>query len=149
MAYLLVDNGYDVWLGNARGNVFSQAHKTLSTESHEFWKFSFHEIGVYDLPAIINYALDKGNTTSLTYCGYSQGTTVFFVLLSMKPEFNSKISTAHLMAPVAYMRFPFPAGKLMAPMYNQIMVKNLSLFFLQQKKLYFLRILSMLPEFMK
>ncbi|KAJ6631767.1 Lipase 3, partial [Pseudolycoriella hygida] len=85
LAYLMADNGFDVWLGNARGNIFSQSHKTLSTDSHDFWKFSFHEIGVYDLPAMIDYALEKGNTTSLTYCGHSQGTTVVFVLLSMRP----------------------------------------------------------------
>lgn len=118
----MADNGYDVWLGNSRGNIFSQAHKTLNKTSHEFWKFSFHEIGVYDLPAIIDYALDKGNTTSLTYCGYSQGTTVFLVLLSMRPEYNSKISTAHLMAPVAFMRFPFAFGRSAASRMDQIVV---------------------------
>lgn len=127
LPYLLADNGYDVWLGNGRGNIFSQAHTTMNTESHEFWKFSFHEIGVYDLPAIIDYALDKGNTTSLTYCGHSQGTTVFFTLLSMRPEYNSKISTAHLMAPVAYMRFPSSlVVKFILPMLDQLVVKLFS-----------------------
>lgn len=92
------------------------------TKSHEFWKFSFHEIGLYDLPAMIDYALDKDNTTSLTYCGHSQGTTVFFVLLSMRPEYNSKISTAHLMAPVAYMRFPCQLFKSVISMYDRIVV---------------------------
>ncbi|XP_037046125.1 lipase 3-like [Bradysia coprophila] len=120
LAYLLSDNGYDVWLGNARGNIFSRAHKTLSVDSHDFWKFSFHEIGMYDLPAIIDYALDKGDTTSLTYCGYSQGTTVFFVLLSMRPEYNSKISTAFLKAPVAYMRFPLPLVMPLVSMLDQL-----------------------------
>lgn len=106
LAYLIADNGYDVWLGNSRGNIYSQNHQVLQNTSIDFWDFSFHEIGMYDLPAIIDYALHKVNGTSLTYLGYSQGTTALFVLLSMKPEYNSKISTAHLMAPVAYMRYP-------------------------------------------
>lgn len=137
LAYLLADNGYDVWLGNSRGNVFSQTHKTLTTESHEFWKFSFHEIGVYDLPAIINYALDTSNTTSLTYCGYSQGTTAFFVLLSMRPEYNSKISTAHLMAPVAFMRFPPRIIKFLASNMNQLVVKPISPYYFFVKQNHF------------
>lgn len=123
LAYLLVDNGYDVWLGNARGNIFSQAHKTLDTKSHEYWKFSFHEIGMYDLPAIIDYALAKTNVTSLTYCGYSQGTTVFFVMLSMRPEYNAKLSTAHLMAPVVFMRFPFKIGRELSARQDYVEVK--------------------------
>lgn len=122
LSYLLADNGYDIWLGNARGNVFSQAHKTLNTKSHEFWKFSFHEIGMYDLPAMIDYALDKSNATSLSYCGYSQGTTAFLVLLSMRPEYNSKLSIGYLMAPVAYYRFPTALFKHVASINDKISV---------------------------
>lgn len=96
LAYLLANNSYDVWLGNARGNIFSQDHETLNKTSHDFWKFSFHEIGVYDVAAMIDFALNKLNKTKLSYIGYSQGTAVLFVLLSIKPEFNSKISTVYL-----------------------------------------------------
>lgn len=123
LPYLLADNGYDVWLGNARGNVFSQVHEKLNKTTHDFWKFSFHEIAVYDVAAMIDFALNKSNRTKLSYVGHSQGTTVLFVLLSMKPEYNSKISTAYLMAPVAYMRFPVSVIKPVAPMVNQIVVR--------------------------
>lgn len=124
MAYLLVDSGYDVWLGNARGNLFSQAHKTLDTELHDFWKFSFHEIGVYDIPAMIDYVLDQVNRTSLTYCGYSQGTTAFFVFLSMRPEYNAKIATAYLLAPVAFMRYSTLVAKPVVSKIKELMVKT-------------------------
>lgn len=124
LAYLLAGNEYDVWLGNVRGNIFSQNHQILKNTSHDFWDFSFHEIGVYDLPAIIDYALNKLNGTSLTYLGYSQGTTAFFVLLSMKPDYNFKISTAHLMAPVAYMRYP-NFLKILSPIKYRIVVRYL------------------------
>lgn len=118
LAYLLADNGYDVWLGNGRGNIFSQAHETLNTTSHDFWKFSFHEIGLYDVPAMLDYTLNMCNATKLTYIGHSQGGGVALILLSMKPEYNSKISTAYLMAPAAYLRFATPFMKRLSSMVN-------------------------------
>lgn len=103
LAYILCDNGYDVWLGNARGNTYSKKHKKYSTMDKEFWDFSWHEIGLYDLPATIDYILEHTGYTDLYYIGYSQGTTAFYVMASEKPEYNRKIKGMISLAPIAFL----------------------------------------------
>ncbi|KOB73274.1 Lipase 3 [Operophtera brumata] len=102
LSFLLADAGYDVWLGNARGNKYCRQHVTLSPEDVRFWNFSFHEIGIFDLPAMIDYALEKSNKTELTYIGHSQGTTVYFVMASMRPEYNKKVKFMVSLATIAW-----------------------------------------------
>lgn len=38
--FILADLGYDVWLGNNRGNRFSKYHTTLDPAEPEYWRFS-------------------------------------------------------------------------------------------------------------
>jgi len=59
LAYILADQGYDVWLGNSRGNTYSRKHSTLNPEEEEYWSFSWDELGKYDIPAIVDYILEK------------------------------------------------------------------------------------------
>lgn len=104
LAYMFADAGYDVWLGNARGNTYSRQHKHIHPDKTDFWKFSWHEIGVYDLAAMLDYALAASNTSSLHFVAHSQGTTTYFVLMSSLPWYNDKVRSVHLLAPIAYMR---------------------------------------------
>lgn len=101
--YLLADRGYDVWMGNARGNTYSKKHKTYTPDDSEFWDFSWHEIGMNDLPKMIDYGLEKSGQSETFYIGHSQGTTTFYVMCSMKPEYNAKIRAMFSLAPIAYM----------------------------------------------
>ncbi|KAM8711428.1 hypothetical protein ACLKA7_000550 [Drosophila subpalustris] len=100
LPYLLADAGFDVWLGNDRGNGYSLQLREPS------WNFSWHEIGLYDVAAMIDYALGANGQgqKSLHYVGHSQGTTTFLTLMSLRPEYNDRIKTAHLLSPVAIMK---------------------------------------------
>lgn len=104
LAFVMADAGYDVWLGNSRGNRYSRNHTSLDPDrdASEFWNFSWHEMGIYDLPAAIDYALDIGKQKRLFYIGHSQGTTVYYVMASQLPEYNSKVTAHFSMAPIAY-----------------------------------------------
>ena len=38
-AFVMANQGYDVWLGNNRGSQYSHAHVELDRHSHEYWNF--------------------------------------------------------------------------------------------------------------
>lgn len=101
LPYRLVDEGCDVWLGNTRGNVYSRSHVSLTADDPKFWDFSWHEMGVHDLPAMIDYVLLQAQREQLTYVGHSQGSCAFFVMASDKPEYNDKIRSMFALGPVA------------------------------------------------
>lgn len=73
----LAKAGYDVWLGNSRGNSFSQEHEWLDPASDEeaYWKFSFEEFGTYDLPAMLEMVYEEVGDKKIKYIGTSIGTT--------------------------------------------------------------------------
>jgi lysosomal acid lipase/cholesteryl ester hydrolase len=51
---VLADAGYDVWLGNVRGNKYCQKHVNWTPSQNEFWDFSLDEIVMHDIPAIVD-----------------------------------------------------------------------------------------------
>ncbi|XP_030555415.1 lipase 3 [Drosophila novamexicana] len=103
LAYNYADAGYDVWLGNARGNIYSRNNTRINTNHPYFWAFSWHEIGAYDLPAMIDHILATTGEKAVHYVGHSQGCTTFFVMGAERPEYNAKIKTAHMLAPPIFM----------------------------------------------
>jgi len=100
-AFVLADAGFDVWLGNFRGNKYARFHKTLSPSEHSFWKFSWDEMARYDLPSMIDLALNTSQAEKLYYVGFSLGTTTAFAKFSQDREFAKKIKKFYALAPMA------------------------------------------------
>ncbi|XP_053616518.1 lipase 3-like isoform X3 [Plodia interpunctella] len=102
LGFILADAGYDVWLGNLRGNVHT-SHQTLKRNNPEFWAYSFHEHGKYDAPAMIDKVLNMTGLEKVFYIGYSMGTTTFFTMMAQRPEYNDKVIAFVALAPAVYL----------------------------------------------
>ena len=88
---------------------------------------SWHEIGARDLPAMIDYILEKTGNKKIFYIGHSQGTTSFFVMASELPEYNNKIISMHALAPVAYCsHITSPPFRFLSLIWDQLWVGFLS-----------------------
>jgi len=104
LGFMLADAGYDVWMGNVRGNTYSKKHQTYAIDSKEFWDFSFDEISKFDLPAMIEYALGKSGQDQLYYVGHSQGTMMIWAGVSENQFLKDKIKLVFALAPVARLK---------------------------------------------
>ncbi|XP_010205417.2 lipase member M [Colius striatus] len=114
LGFILADSGYDVWLGNSRGTSSSQRHQHLSANQAEFWDFSFHEMAMYDLPAMIDFILQKTGLKQIYYIGHSQGCTIAFIAFSSMPELAQKIKMFFALAPVVTIKHArSPAVKIL------------------------------------
>uniref|UniRef100_A0A2K5JGD8 Lipase n=2 Tax=Colobus angolensis palliatus TaxID=336983 RepID=A0A2K5JGD8_COLAP len=105
LAFILADAGYDVWLGNSRGNTWARRNLYYSPDSVEFWAFSFDEMAKYDLPATIDFIIKKTGQKQLHYVGHSQGTTIGFIAFSTNPSLAKRIKTFYALAPVATVKY--------------------------------------------
>ena len=99
LPFLLVEQGYDVWLGNNRGNKYSKKCTHHSPAQNAFWNFSMDQFAFHDIPDSINYILSTTGQPSLSYIGFSQGTAQAFATLSIHPNLNSKVDVFVALAP--------------------------------------------------
>ena len=99
LPFALVEQGYDVWLGNNRGNKYSKKSTRFSPASADFWNFSMDQFAFHDIPDSIDYILGTTSQPSLSYIGFSQGTAQAFASLSIHPPLNNKVNLFIALAP--------------------------------------------------
>ena len=103
-AFVLARAGYDVWMGNNRGNRFSQTHTTLDNTSKEYWTFDWEQMGTKDTPSVIDFILDKTGHDQINYIGHSEGTTQIMAGASLLPQYyKEKMKLCVFLAPPAAM----------------------------------------------
>jgi len=120
LPYILADAGFEVWLGNNRGNGYSMTNTQYNTDQKEFWQFSFDEMASSDLPTEIDYILQTTGASTLSYIGHSEGTTQAFAGF-LDANLASKVNVFIALAPVAFVanqRSPVLAA--IAPWSNDI-----------------------------
>lgn len=106
IGFILSRAGYDVWLGNNRGNMQSRGHKTLDPKNSKYWDFDFEDMGTKDQKAFFNFILNKTEGKNkigkiAAYIGHSEGTTQFFIGSSLMPDFyKEKVNLFIALAPV-------------------------------------------------
>ncbi|GAA5897401.1 uncharacterized protein JCM6883_006688 [Sporobolomyces salmoneus] len=112
LAFWLLEQGYDVYLGNIRTN-FKMPHRHFPRSDPRYWSWDVKDIGMYDVPAIVEFVL-KETGIKPTWIGHSQGASTMFLALSrgIRPDIGNKISSFIALAPAVYAgpvlrKFPF------------------------------------------
>ncbi|KAL2256480.1 hypothetical protein VTK26DRAFT_1604 [Humicola hyalothermophila] len=99
LPFVLVERGFDVWLGNNRGNKYSKKSICWSPTTVQFWNFSIDEFAFHDIPDSISYILETTGQKSLSYIGFSQGTAQAFASLAVHPKLNDQVNVFIALAP--------------------------------------------------
>ncbi|XP_078166828.1 triacylglycerol lipase 2-like isoform X3 [Carex rostrata] len=101
LAFILADNGFDVWIANTRGTRWSQRHVSLDLSTRDYWAWSWDELVMHDLPSNVDFVYSK-TRLKLHYVGHSLGTLVALASLS-EGNLVDKLKSAVLLSPVAYL----------------------------------------------
>lgn len=92
-------------LGNNRGNIYSDRHVKYNYRQKEFWDWSMDQMAHFDVPAMVDFALNASGAATLAWVGHSQGTMqMFFALASpaVSRHVAARLNLFVALAPVAY-----------------------------------------------
>lgn len=62
----------------------------------------WNELGIYDIPAMIDHVQMVTGRQKVIHIGHSMGTTSFYTMLAKKPHYNEKVYAHLSLAPVAF-----------------------------------------------
>jgi len=104
---VLWNMGYDVWLTNSRGNIYSRNHTSMDPLfNKEFWDYSFDDMGNFDVFANVKKVLAISGKPTLTFMGWSQGSTQMFIAASgsQRSFLESHVNLFIALSPVSFMK---------------------------------------------
>ncbi|CAA6667892.1 unnamed protein product [Spirodela intermedia] len=99
LAYVLADAGYDVWIANARGTRWSRRHSTLDSSSPAYWRWSWDELALYELPATVGFVYQKTGKR-VDYVGHSMVGTLMALASLSEGRLVDKLRSAALLSPM-------------------------------------------------
>lgn len=124
LAFMLSNNGYDVWLIGTRGSDSkNEGHiryknaKSIDLSGHsdkkhretpveeiiearQFWSFTMDDIIQYEVPRQIDRVLELAGARKVLLVSYSQSTLITLTLLAEHPDYADKVHGLVSMAPV-------------------------------------------------
>ncbi|XP_043724204.1 triacylglycerol lipase 2-like [Telopea speciosissima] len=112
LVFTLADSGFDVWIANTRGTRFSKGHVSLDESQTQYWDWSWDEVALNDLPAIVDFVYNQTGQ-KLHFVGHSMGTTTPMAALS-QGKLADKLNSVVLLSPIAYLNKMTTVGGILA-----------------------------------
>lgn len=154
IAFYLANQGFDVWIGNGRGNKFSRNHQTLNPDKDsEFWAYSFVERHEDD-KANIDFIREQTGQNKISVIAHSEATATFWTAMSEDPEYyQERVNYLAALGPISRLDHmkgfllrslasnPFAIGLVKLLGYQEFMDDNF------QNRLWFKHICGAIPQF--
>ncbi|URE16078.1 Triacylglycerol lipase [Musa troglodytarum] len=113
LAFVLADNGFDVWITHGRGTRWSRRHESLDTSDPAYWAWSWDELASFDLPATVGFVV-RQTGQKLHYVGNSDSS-----ISILRGKLVDKIKSAALLTPVADLTYmTTPIGRAAASAFS-------------------------------
>mmetsp|Transcript_18890 Transcript_18890/g.16737 ORF Transcript_18890/g.16737 Transcript_18890/m.16737 type:complete len:387 (+) Transcript_18890:34-1194(+) len=102
ITFYLANQGFDVWIGNGRGNKFSRNHQSLNPDKDsEFWNFSFAERHEDD-KANIEFIRRHTGQNKISVIAHSEATATFWTAMSENPKwYEERVNLLAALGPVS------------------------------------------------
>ena len=102
LAFYLANQGFDVWIGNGRGNKFSRKHTKLNPDVDvPFWEFSWVD-RVEDDKANIEYVRAISKQGKIGFIAHSEATATMWTGLSQNNDwFKQRITVLIALGPLS------------------------------------------------